>query len=128
MLKDAGTETPARLQRRRTKTLRRGSFAHASSLCVVTPASSRRHRAHRARSPANRRACTTQKPRCEPLPGQYARAQLVGTCESQTSGGHENRSDDQHAPPPDTVCSSCEVKRDDDITDEGQRKNQASLG
>jgi hypothetical protein len=59
--------------------------------------------------------------------GDNKEEQVARTCESQARGGHKNRSDDRHAPPPDTIRSCGEVKRDDNITGEGQRKNQAGL-
>jgi len=43
--------------------------------------------------------------------------QVTGTGKSQTSSGHKNRADDQHAPPSDTVRSRCQIKRDNYITD-----------
>ncbi len=59
--------------------------------------------------------------------GNDEEEKVAGTRKSQVRGGHENRPDDQHAPPSDTVRSCCQIKRDNDITDQRQRKNEAHL-
>jgi len=58
------------------------------------------------------------------VPAMTRKSRFARQCESQARGGHENRADDQHAPAADTIRSCCEVKRNDDITGEGQRENQ----
>ena len=59
--------------------------------------------------------------------GDDEEKKVAGTRKSQARGGHEDRSDDQHPPPSDTIRSRCQVKRDNDITDQRQRKNEAHL-
>jgi hypothetical protein len=51
----------------------------------------------------------------------------VGEGESQTGSGHQNGPHYEHAPPPDPVGASSEIKRDDSIPDQRQRKKQAGL-
>jgi hypothetical protein len=53
--------------------------------------------------------------------------QIAGARESQARGCHENRTDDQHAPPSNAIRSGCQVQRDDHVAHQGQRKHQAGL-
>jgi hypothetical protein len=55
--------------------------------------------------------------------GDNEEDRIAGGRESQTCCGHENRADDQHAPPPNAIRSGGQVERDDDIANESQRKN-----
>src|ERR1700682_6155383 len=54
--------------------------------------------------------------------------EIVREGESQTGSSHQNGADKEHAPSPDPVGASGEIKRDDSIPDKRQRKQQASLG
>jgi hypothetical protein len=54
--------------------------------------------------------------------------EIVSERESQTGSSHQNGADDEHAPSPNPVRASGEIKRDNSIPDERQRKQQACLG
>ena len=60
--------------------------------------------------------------------GENQKQEIVREGESQTGGGHQNGADDEHAPPPDPVGASSEIKGDDSISEQRQRKKQARLG
>ena len=54
--------------------------------------------------------------------------EIVREGESQTGSSHQNGADDEHAPSPDSVSASGQIKGDDSIPDKRERKQQASLG
>ena len=60
--------------------------------------------------------------------GENQKQEIVREGESQTGSSHQNGADDEHAPSPDSVGTSGEIKGDDSIPDKRQRKQQAGLG
>ena len=60
--------------------------------------------------------------------GENQKQEIVREGESQTGSSHQNGADKEHAPSPDPVGASGEIKGDNSIPDKRQRKQQASLG
>ena len=60
--------------------------------------------------------------------GENQKQEIMREGESQTGSSHQNGADDEHAPSPNSVGAGGEIKGDDSIPDERQRKQQACLG
>ena len=61
-------------------------------------------------------------------PSDNQEKQISCNSEGETRSRHQNRANDQHPPPPYTVSSGREVQRNDRISEQRQRKEQAGSG
>ena len=59
--------------------------------------------------------------------GDNQKQEIAREGESHTGRGHQDGAYDKHAPPPDAIGASGEIKGDYRVSGEGQGKKQASL-
>ena len=60
--------------------------------------------------------------------GKNQEQEIVCAGEGYSGSSHQNGTNNKHAPPPDAIGASSEVKGDDSIADKRQGKEQAGLG